>query len=356
MRGETVTRETAAWAARLRSRELSASVLRWRTLSVLVVLIVIFAVFGTANARMLTLASITSVLYTAVILAIATLGQTLVVLTGNFDLSVGSIIGLSAYIVYASSAGNSWLGWLVIVTGLAIGGVLGLCNGLLVGILRVPSIIATLGTMSMFAGLTALYAGNGEVISSQIPGWMSSVATGSISDVPYYVFIGLVVVGVVAFVLNRLPWGRRLYAFGSNPQAATELGLSRTRIVISAYGGAGVLAAFAGLLLGAQVGNFEDTLGSGYELEVLAAVVVGGVSVWGGSGSAVGAALGAAVLATVSEGLILLSVQEYYVMIVQGGAIVLAVAVDAAIQLAAGRRHVGAGEASARTSAGTVSV
>jgi rhamnose transport system permease protein len=321
----------------------------------LLVLILVFVVFAAQNSRFLTVGSITSVAYTAVILVIAALGQTIVVLTGNFDLSVGSIMGLTAYIVYSSVAGHSWLGPLVVVTALVLGAVLGLFNGLLVGVLRVPSIIATLGTMSIYAGLSALYAGNGEVISSDIPNWVSAIANGSVFGVPYYVFIALVVVVVVAFVLTRLPWGRRLYAFGSNPQAATELGLSRTRILISAYVGAGVLAAFAGLLLGAQVGNFEDTLGSGYEIEVLAAVVVGGVSVFGGSGSAVGAALGAAVLATVSEGLILLQVQEYYVLIVQGAAIVVAVAVDAAIQLAAGRRLMGLRRASATDSAGTVS-
>ncbi len=130
-----------------------------------------------------------------------------------------------------------------------------------------------------------------------------------------------------------------MYAYGSNPEAARFYGLDSTRIVMGAYVGAGMIAALAGLLLGAQVGNINSLLANGIELQVLAAVVIGGVSIWGGSGSVVGVAIGALVLATINNGLVLLSVQEYYRLLIQGLAIIAAVAVDAVVQ----RRVIGSG-------------
>ncbi|HMO10843.1 MAG TPA: ABC transporter permease, partial [Actinotalea sp.] len=132
--------------------------------------------------------------------------------------------------------------------------------------------------------------------------------------------------------LPPLPWGRRMYAYGSNPRPAYFYGLSSGRIVVGAYVGAGAIAALVGLLLGAQVGNINSLLASGIELQVLAAVVIGGGSIWGGSGSVYGAALGAVVLATINNGLVLLGVQEYYRLLFQGVAIVAAVGVDALVQ------------------------
>ena len=142
----------------------------------------------------------------------------------------------------------------------------------------------------------------------------------------------VVVTVVVAARAPASPWGRRIYAYGSNPEAARFFGLDSTRIVVGAYVGAGMIAALAGLLLGAQVGNINSLLANGIELQVLAAVVIGGVSIWGGSGSVVGVAIGALVLATINNGLVLLSVQEYYRLLIQGLAIIAAVAVDAVVQ------------------------
>jgi rhamnose transport system permease protein len=146
------------------------------------------------------------------------------------------------------------------------------------------------------------------------------------------VWIALVIVLVVGGMLRMLPWGRQIYAYGSNPRAAHFYGLNSTRIVIGAYIGAGVIAAVVGLLLGARVGNINSLLASGIEMSVLAAVVIGGVSIWGGAGSVYGAAIGAIVLATINNGLVLLQVQEFYRLLLQGGAIVAAVAVDAVVQ------------------------
>lgn len=316
-----------------------AAALKVRFLGVVVFLVLLCVMFGALSPRFLSLANGRSVLFTAAILAIAAVGQSLVVLTGNLDLSVGSIMGLTAYVVFDLAGKHTALQPYVVIMALLIGAVLGLVNGFLVAVLQIPSIVATLGTLSIYRGFVSFYADAIEVTGGSLPPWMRSLATQRWLGLPSYVWLSAVLVAIVAVALARLPWGRRLYAYGSNPEAARFYGLDSTRIVMGAYVGAGMIAALAGLLLGAQVGNINSLLANGIELQVLAAVVIGGVSIWGGSGSVVGVAIGALVLATINNGLVLLSVQEYYRLLIQGLAIIAAVAVDAVVQ----RRVIGSG-------------
>lgn len=313
--------------------------LRVRFLGVVVFLLLLCGLFAVLAPRFLSIDNGRSVLFTAAILAIAAVGQSLVVLTGNLDLSVGSIMGLTAYVIFDVAGQHPGLQPFVVILALLLGAVLGAINGILVGVLKIPSIVATLGTLSIYRGFVSFYANALEVTGGSLPPWMRHLATQRWLGLPSYVWISAVVVAVVAVALARLPWGRRLYAYGSNPAAARFYGLNSTRIIVGAYVGAGMIAALAGLLLGAQVGNINSLLASGIELQVLAAVVIGGVSIWGGSGSVIGVALGALVLATINNGLVLLNVEEYYRLVIQGLAIIAAVAVDAVVQ----RRVVGAG-------------
>ncbi len=309
-----------------------AAALRVRFLGVVVFQVLLIMVFTALVPRFLTWDNAQSILFTAAILAIAATGQTLVVLTGNLDLSVGSIMGLTAYVVFDVTSQVPALQPLAVLLAVAIGVVLGLFNGFLVAVLRVPSIVATLGTLSIYRGAVSFYAGATEVTIGQLPGYMRTLATSRWLGLSSYVWITLLVVVVVGTMLRSTPWGRMMYAYGSNPEAAYFYGLRSTRIVIGAYAAAGVMAALVGLLLGAQVGNINSLLAYNIELQVLAAVVVGGVSIWGGSGTVYGAAFGAIVLATINNGLVLLQVQEYYRLLFHGAAIVLAVAVDAVVQ------------------------
>lgn len=309
-----------------------AAALRVRFLGVLVFLILLIVAFAALNSRFFSLDNGTSILYSAAILMIAAAGQTLVVLTGNLDLSVGSIMGLSAYVIYDITGEVTALQPLVIVLAIAFGATLGAINGFLVAVLKIPSIVATLGTLSIYRGFASFYANAQEVTSGDLPGYARSLANARWLGLPAYVWVALGVVALVGSALRYLPWGRRIYAYGSNPEAARFYGLSSTRIVVGAYVVAGIVAAFAGVLLGAQVGNINSLLANGYELQVLAAVVIGGVSIWGGSGSVYGALLGAIVLSTINNGLVLLQVQEFYRLLIQGGAIVLAVGVDAIVR------------------------
>jgi rhamnose transport system permease protein len=309
-----------------------AVALRARFLGVLGFQVLLIVAFSIASNRFLSLGNARVVLFTAAILMVAAAGQSLVVLTGNLDLSVGSVMGLTAYVIYDLSAGNAQLGAVVLVTGMVFGALLGLVNGFLVAVLEIPSIVATLGTLAIYRGITSLYSRAGQVTSDMIPKWVRSTADASVAAIPIYVLVAAALIAIVAFALRDLPWGRKLYAYGSNPKAALFFGLSRVRIVIGAYVVSGMVAALAGLMLGGQVGSFSSLLANGYEIQVLAAVVIGGVSIWGGSGSVVGAALGAVVLATINNGLVLLQVNEFYRLLIQGVAIVLAVAVDAMVR------------------------
>jgi rhamnose transport system permease protein len=339
MSGTTI----AEWRERLGLTG-GAAALKIRFLGVVVFLLLLCATFSVLSPRFFTFDNGRSILFSAAILLIAAVGQALVVLTGNLDLSVGSIMGLSAYVIYDVAGQFVELKPFVIVLAIVLGAVLGLVNGFLVAVLQIPSIVATLGTLSVYRGFGSFYANAKEVTSGTLPDWTRDLATGSVLGLSAYVWIALLVVVIVGLALRHLPWGRRIYAYGSNPKAADFYGLNSTRIVLGSYVGAGIIAAFAGILLGAQVGNINSLLANGYELQVLAAVVIGGVSIWGGTGSVYGAAIGAIVLAIINNGLVLLQVEEFYRLLIQGGAIVLAVAVDAIVrnqvQSAASRRSI----------------
>jgi rhamnose transport system permease protein len=309
-----------------------AAALRIRFVGVLAFQALLMVLFTALVPRFIGWGNLQSILFTAAILAMAAVGQSLVVLTGNLDLSVGSIMGLTAYVVYDLANKAPVLKPLVVVVAVIFGVALGAINGYLVAVLEIPSIVATLGTLSVYRGFVSFYAHATEVTSGQLPQWTRHLASANWLGTSSFVWIAVALVVLVGYALRTLPWGREIYAYGSNPRAAYFYGLSSSRIVISAYIGAGVIAAFVGLLLGAQVGNINSLLAYGIEMQVLAAVVIGGVSIWGGSGSVYGAAVGAIVLATINNGLVLLGVQEFYRLLFQGIAIVAAVAVDAVVQ------------------------
>jgi rhamnose transport system permease protein len=213
-----------------------------------------------------------------------------------------------------------------------VGAACGVINGLLVAYGGLPSIIATLGTLSIFRGVTFIYAGGQQVTSNVIPEWMLQAVDARVMGIPALAIVSVVVVAVVAMFLRQTPLGRQIYAVGSSAVASFFYGLSVKRVVVAAYVISGVLAGLAGFLLAARVGTVSVALASGWELAALSAAVIGGVSVLGGSGSVIGAALGAVVLAMIDNGLVLMRVQEFWRMFLQGSAIVAAVTADVIIE------------------------
>ena len=253
-------------------------------------------------------------------------------LTRNLDVSVGSMMGFAAYLTADFAATHPAIApWQLVLIPLVIGAALGAINGLLVAYGKVPALIATLGTMSLYRGLTYVYAHGQEVTSSRLPPWMLTSVDARLAGLPLLVVAAAAIVLIVWLFLQYYPLGRRIYAVGSNPLASFYFGLRSERVVLLAYVICGVLCGAAGLLYAARVGTVTVVLASGWEMSSLAAAVIGGVSVSGGTGSVIGAALGAVVLATIDNGLVLLAVPEFWRMFIQGVAIIAAVAADAVI-------------------------
>jgi rhamnose transport system permease protein len=306
------------------------SVLRFRVTGVLAFIVILGVTFSLLSPQFLTWQNLSVVASNAAILAIVAVAQAIVLLTRNLDVSVGSIMGLAAY-VSADYAARYHGGAEVLAFALFLGLILGSINGLIVAYARVSPLIATLGTMSLYRGLTFIYAHGQEITSSKLPRWMLAGVDFRLFGLPAIVVLSAIVVALVSIFLRRYPLGRSIYAIGSNPLATVFYGLRTERIVLFAYALSGLMCGLAGLLYAARVGTVTVVLATGWEMSSLAAAVIGGVSVAGGSGSVIGAALGALVLAAIDNGLVLLGVAEFWRMFIQGSAIVAAVAVDTLI-------------------------
>lgn len=320
--------------------------LQLRVSGVLAFLILLGAIFAVLSPHFLTAQNLSAIVSNAAILAIVASAQAVVLFTRNLDVSVGSIMGFAAYLTADFAAQHQGVGPILIIMPLVIGAMLGAINGVLVAYGEVSPLIATLGTMSLYRGLTYIYARGQQVTSSDLPAWMNASVDLRVLGVPAVVILSALVVCALAFFLRFYPLGRRIYAVGSNPPASAFFGLRTKRIVLFAYVIAGVLCGLAGFLYATRIGTVTVVLASGWELTSLAAAVIGGVSVTGGSGTVIGAALGAIVLATIDNGLVLLRVPEFWRMFIQGSAIVAAATADVIIgshirKSLAARRRIG---------------
>jgi rhamnose transport system permease protein len=310
---------------------------RQRVAGVVISIVMLAIVFSIVAPRFASVQNADVIIDNSAILAIVAAAQGMVLLTRNLDVSVGAIMGFTAYVSADYAAHHPNVGFLVVVIALVMGAALGAINGLIVAYGRVSPLIATLGTMSLFRGCTYIYAHGQEVTASSLPGWVLTAVDLRIAGIPFLVMLSAVVVIAVAMFLHYFPLGRRIYAVGSNPVASVFCGLRTERVVLFAFTLSGAMCGFAGLLYAGRVGTVTVVLASGWELTSLAAAVIGGISVAGGSGSVIGAALGAILLSMIDNGLVLLHIPEFWRMFVQGSAIVLAVTADAAINSKAKR-------------------
>ena len=273
--------------------------------------------------------NIRQILLSVSILAIVAIGQTLVVLTRNIDLSVASIVGLVAYEVRDILAHNPQMSIaLAIAIGLLIGAGLGAVNGALVTVGRVPAIVATLGTLYVFRGLTFALGGGKLITASQEPPDFKRIALSRPWGIPAPIIIAAVLGLVFAYLLRYSRVGRQLYAIGSNPDAARPAGIQTNRVVFGAYVMCGLLCGVGGVFWGSRFGSIDARAASGMELQVVAAVVLGGVNIFGGSGTIVGAMLGAVLLGTIQNSLTILRLNQFWIQAISGAAILLAVTID----------------------------
>ncbi|KRE70982.1 ABC transporter permease [Arthrobacter sp. Soil762] len=291
-----------------------------------VVMLLIVAFFAYRSARFATPDNLTNILIAAAPFALIALGQTLVILTGGIDLSVGSVMAASAMAAAwtAKNAGdNPMLPLLAaVVTGLLAGSI----NGLIVSKFEVPPFITTLGMLTLASGI-AYVIGNGAPISG-LPASFGSYANTQILGLTLPVVLMIVAILVLAFVMKRTNYGLRVYAIGGNRLAAEIAGVRSRNILFSVYAISGVLAGLSGLMLASRVITGAPNLGQGYELDAIAAVVIGGASLMGGRGTVWGTAIGLLLIQTINNGLDLLLVPAYWQNVIKGVIIVAAVGVD----------------------------
>ena len=309
-----------------------------RELVLIALIIGILIFFGTQIDNYFSPRTFTRISTSVAVIAVVAVGQTLVILTRNIDLSVGSIVCFTAYIVGTIlSINNDIPPVAVVLMAVAMGAVMGSINGLLVAYGRVPAIIVTLGTLAIFRTVLVEISGANSVLTNELPRWLVNLPpvnafTLGPLDIRLLFFLAVVVVIIFQLVVSYLPWGRRLYAIGSNPDAARVAGFPAQRIIFTAFVLSGALAGLGGFMFLARFGNITVVAGQGIELQSVAAAVVGGVNINGGLGSPFGAFLGAILIDVLDNSLIRwLAISEFWRDALLGLLILLAVATDTVI-------------------------
>jgi len=294
--------------------------------AMVVVMLLIIMYFSYRSARFGTLDNLQSIGVAAAPFALIALGQTLVILTGGIDLSVGSVIALSAMTAAVTVKDHPERLWLSVLVALLVGLAAGAVNGFLVAKVNVPPFIATLGMLAMASGL-AYVVGHGAPING-LPADFGKIANTQILGVQIPVLVMIAGVIILGLVMRRTSYGMRIYAVGGNPVAALIAGVKNQRILFSVYAISGLLAGLSGVMLASRVISGPPNLGQGYELDSIAAVVIGGASLLGGRGSIWGTALGLMLIQTLNNGLDILLVPAYWQKVIKGALIIAAVAVD----------------------------
>lgn len=308
-----------------------------REFSLLLLIILLIAVFGSLIDGYYTDRTFNRIASGVAIITVVAVGQTLVVLTRSIDLSVGSIVGCTAFILGMEMTLHPGLPPIAVVAiAIAMGAAMGAVNGVIVAWGGVPSIIVTLGTLSIYRGILVELFGGTVITTDKLPAWLVDLprlGLFSIGGLEIRAMVALALAVVVLFQLltTHLTLGRQFYAMGSNPDAAALIGLPRQRIVFTTFVLSGALSGLAGFMFLGRFGNITVQAGNGLELQSVAAVVVGAVNIFGGSGTVLGAMLGAVIIGTLDQSLLRLQISEFWRDAVLGLLILLAVASDAVI-------------------------
>jgi len=330
----TARREPPSPQARVSSRRLTERVFRIRESGIIVVLAMFVGVTAAIQPRFAGSQEISFILANTTVFALLALGETMVVISRNVDLSIGSVLGLSAYLSASMFGTHHGIPIpVVFLAGLGIGLACGVANGLMVSLGKVPSLVVTLATLYIIRGIDILIVGGNEVVAQTLPNAFIQIPKANVLGVPYLAIAVAVVIGVGAYYLRSFRSGRELYAIGSNPEAARLAGIPVGRRVFTAFTVSGAIAGVAGVLWAAQYQTIDSTAGTGYELQVIAAVVVGGVAIFGGSGSVVGAAIGALLLNTINSALYVLGISPFWDQAIAGFLLLVAIALDRLISV-----------------------
>ena len=292
---------------------------------IVIALIILCTVFTIANSRFLSLANFMNIFQQVAVVAIAAFGMTWVILLGEIDLSVGSIIAVAGMVGAQSLALGTGFPAALLITIIA-GAILGAVNGLLTARLLLPSFIVTLATMSIYRGLVSLPTGGAPLLISD-PNWQA-IGASHFLGVPLIIWILLVLFLANHIALSMTVFGRETYLTGGNREAALYSGIRVNRIKIIIFTLSGVMSAIAGILLSSRLYSAQTNAGLSYELDAIAAAVLGGTSLSGGVGTMPGTLIGALIIGVLNNGMNMLSVPYFYQLIVKGVVIIIAVWLD----------------------------
>lgn len=305
------------------------SLLRARELGIGLVIVIVFGLTTLKNPAFAHVGSVQQLLVGASLIALLSVGETLVIVTRNVDLSVGSIVGLSAYIVGDLFKHHPHLPVVLgFVVAVAVGAGIGAINGLATTVARVPSLVVTLAMLYIVRGIDGVVVNGKTIDPDRIPKAFTAVGYRTLFGIPWLAVIVAFVVAITGYAMRSFRSSRDLYGIGSNPDAAALAGIPAGRRVFTAFLISGTLAGLAGALFLALHAQIDVTGGIGYELTVIAAVVVGGVAIFGGSGTVLGAALGAVLLNTISQALVATKVSSFWNEAIAGGLLLGAIAFD----------------------------
>ena len=315
-------------------RSLVDFVLRARTFGIVGILALFVLVTTLIQPNFLSGSNIRFILSDAALYALLAIGQTFVVLTRNVDLSVGSVVGLSAYASANMFQVHHGIAIpVVFVVGIGIGLACGVVTGIITAIGRVPSLVVTLAMLYIIRGFTTIVVGSGQVVANSLPDSFINIFHATTLGIPDLAWVTAILVAVAAYYLRSYRSGRELYAIGSDPDAARLAGIPIARRVFFTFVFSGAIAGLGGVFWATQYNTIDATAATGLELQVIAAVVVGGVAIFGGSGSVVGAALGALLLQTINVALNVLGVPSLWTEAIAGFLLIVAITMDRAIQL-----------------------
>ncbi|NML34466.1 ABC transporter permease [Paraburkholderia antibiotica] len=285
------------------------------------VVISVFMVFMTDN--FLSVSNLQNIALQSSINGIIAVGMTAAILTGGVDLSVGAVVALSGTLCAGLMVRFGIPMFLAVLLGIAVGVVFGMFNGYCVAYLRMPSIIVTLATMGVARGLALIYTGGYPI--DGLPDSFSFLGDGVVAGIKLPILIMLLTYGIAFVLLNMAPFGRYVYAIGGNEEAARLSGVRVSRYKLLVYALSGLTAGIAGIVLASRITSGQPGAGVGFELDAIAAVVMGGTSIAGGRGAILGTLVGALLLGVLNNGLNIMGVSPYLQLIVKGGIVLLAI-------------------------------
>jgi ribose transport system permease protein len=301
---------------------------KFSSLSTLIALIVLMLVISLINPNFMTTNNLLNLLLQVTANGFIAFGMTFVILTGGIDLSVGATLALSSALTAGFIAGGMPV-WLAILVTLAMGALLGMVNGLFVAYGKLAPFIVTLASMTIFRGFTLVYTNGNPITKGMSNSFLFQyLGQGYLFGIPFPVILMVLVFGILYVILHKMAFGKSVYAIGGNETAAYVAGIKINKVKIIIYTISGMMAAISGLIVTSRLSSAQPTAGASYEMDAIAAVVLGGTSLSGGKGRLVGTLIGALIIGVLNNGLNIIGVSAFWQQVVKGFVILVAVLLD----------------------------